>query len=325
MSKLIPSKLAWLLAFLSLLFAAAPAWSDGYPKAPINLVIPVAAGDAADIAGRAMADELSRLLNVPVVITNKPGAGGVLGAGEVARARKDGYTILLTVNSALTFRPVLDPKTVPYDTAKDLIPLGFATRTPAVLVIRSDAPFADFASLVARAKTAPGSVRIGSAGVGSAGHIFIETVNALTGATMTMVPYTGASPAVTAVLGGFIDGAVVSLGAVTAHLKSGAMRGIVMSSPFAEFPQIPTLVRLGYPENGLGVWMAFFAPSGVPSDVTGVLVPAIEKVVKSPSLAAKLVPLGMSPEYQPPDAQIAEMRSEYRTVETVARKVKLIE
>src|SRR5262249_16718641 len=161
-----------------------------------------------------------------------------------------------------------------------------------------DAPFGDFASLIAHAKRNPGGIRIGTAGVGSSGHIFVETINALTGAQLTMVPYTGASPAVTSLQGGFIDGAVVSLGAVTGHLRSGGMKGIVMSSAFPEFPQIPTLGQLGYTENLLGVWMAFFAPAGVPPEVTAVLVPAIERVVKSPSVAARLAPLGMSQDYQ---------------------------
>ena len=107
----------------ALLLGAVPCvCGQGYPRNTVNLVIPVAAGDAADIAGRTMAEELSRLLKVPFVVTNKPGAGAVLGAGEVARAKKDGYTLLLTVNSALTFRPVLDPKTIPYDTSRDLTP-----------------------------------------------------------------------------------------------------------------------------------------------------------------------------------------------------------
>jgi tripartite-type tricarboxylate transporter receptor subunit TctC len=311
---------AWLV-----LGVAPNAFAQGYPRSTINLVIPVAAGDAADVAGRAMAEELSRLLKVPVAVINKPGAGAVLGASEVARAKKDGYTILLTVNSALTFKPVLDPKTVPYNASRDLTPLGFAARTPAILVVRNGAPFADFAQFIEYAKRSPGTIRVGTAGVGSSGHIFVETINSLTGAAITMVPYTGASPAVTSLQGGFIDGVVVSLGAITGHLRSGAMKGIVISSKFPEFPQVPTMVELGYSQDLLGVWMAFFAPSGVPAEVTAVLIPAIEKVVKTPAIAARLLSLGVIQEYQPPEAAQDEMRKEYRTVETVARRVGLIE
>lgn len=320
------TRVSWLLVVSLLLFGMTSwVWGQTYPRSSVNLVIPVAAGDAADVAGRVMADELSRQLNVPFIITNRPGAGAVLGVNEVVRARKDGYTILLTVNSALTFRPVLDPKTIPYDTLRDLTPLGFATRTPAILVVRSDAPFADFAQFIDYAKRSPGVVRVGTAGVGSSGHIFVETINSLTGAAITMVPYTGASPAVTSLQGKFIDGVVVSLGAVTGHLRNGTMKGIVISSKFPEFPMVPTMVDLGYSENLLGVWMAFFAPSGVSGEVTGVLIPAIEKVVKSHAVASRLLTLGMLQEYHAPEAVIDEMRKEYKTVEKVAKKVGLIE
>lgn len=303
--------------------SAAHAWAQGYPRGAINLVVPVAAGDAADVAGRSMADELSRLLNVPVVVQNRPGAGAVLGAGEVARARKDGQTLLLAVNSALTFRPVLDPKTVPYDPLRDLTPLGLATRTPAVLAVRSDSPHADFAALVAHARRNPGAVKVGTAGIGSSGHIFVEMVNAATGAAITTVPYTGASPAVAGLAGGFVDGVVVSLGAIAGQLRSGAMRAVVISSRAPGLAMAPTMSELGQGPDPPGVWMAFFAPAGVPAEVTAVLIPAIERVVRSPVIATRLQPLGMIQEYQPPDAVAAEVRRERGAVEAVARKAGL--
>ena len=303
---------------------APPAAAQNYPRGPITLVIPVAAGDAADVAGRLMAEDLGRQLGVAFVIVNKPGAGAVLGANEVARAKKDGQTLLLSVNSAFTFRPVLDPKTIPYDTAADFAPLGLATRTPAVLAVRGDAPWADFAQLIVEAKRDTGGVRVGTAGVGSSGHIVVETINALTGARITMVPYTGASPAVTSLQGKFVDGVVVSLGAVAQHLRSGAMRGLALSSKSPEFPRIPTMTELGYAQDLLGVWMAFFAPSGVPREVTDTLVPAIERTVKNPAIGARLLPLGMIQDYRPPAAVADELRSEYRTVETVAKRAGLI-
>lgn len=311
------------LAFVALATAATSPWAQGYPKGTINVVVPVAAGDAADVAGRSIADELSRLLKVPIVVQNRPGAGGVLGAGEVARARKDGHTLLFTVNSALTFRPALDPKTVPYDPLSDLAPLGIAARTPTILAVRGDSPFADLRALVAHAKRNPGAVRVGTAGVGSSGHIFVETVNAATDAAITAVPYTGASPAVTGLAGGFVDGVAVSLGAIAGHLRSGAMRGIAISSRAAEFAQVPTVAELGYGEDPPGVWMAFFAPAGIPADATRVLVPAIEQAVKSPAIAARLLPIGIVEDYRPPEAVPAEVRRERRAIETIARKAGL--
>jgi tripartite-type tricarboxylate transporter receptor subunit TctC len=190
-----------LCAVALLVGAASLAQAQGYPKGPINLVIPYAPGDATDLAGRTMAEELSKLLKVPVLVINRPGAGGALGTENVAKAAKDGYTILFTTNSTLILRRVFDPATAPYDPLRDFVPLGLATRAPNVIALRSDLPYKNLAEMVAFAKKNPDLVRIGTAGTGSSGDLNIATVNALTGAGLTMVPFKGASPAVTDALG----------------------------------------------------------------------------------------------------------------------------
>lgn len=312
------------LGAAALACAAAGALAQGYPKGAITLVIPVAPGDAADTAGRMMAEELSRLLNVPVVAVNRPGAGGSLAADSVAKAGKDGHTILFSVNSALTFRRVLEPQGVNYDPATDLAALGLATRTPSVLAVRSEGGFRDLAEMVERSKANPGAVRVGTAGPGSAGDFCVQILNSVTGAQITMVPFKGAAPAMTALRGGHIEGVVLALGALSGQFRSGALRGLAISSPFPEFPQIPTLTQLGYRQNLLGVWLAFFSPGGVSAEVTGALVPAIEKSVRNPAIAEKLAPLGIVQDYAPPDALLAEMRAEYRMVDELARKAGLV-
>jgi tripartite-type tricarboxylate transporter receptor subunit TctC len=312
-----------LLSITSLLVTAAHVHAQSYPSGAVNLVIPLAPGDATDVAGRTMAEELAKLLKVPIVPVNKPGAGGTLGADSVAKAKKDGYTILLTNNASLIFNRILTPESVSYDPFKDLTPLGMATRTPILFAARQDAPYKSFNEVVEFAKKNPGKVRLGTAGAGSVGHFTVEIINSLTGAGIIMVPFKGASPAITALLGGHVEGVVLALGALTSHLKSGAFRGIVISNKFPEFPDIPTLTQLGYRQNLLGVWLAFFAPSGMPAEVTKALVPAIEKVVKDPAGASKLAALGMVQDYQPPEKLLAEIREEYRTVEEIAKKAGL--
>jgi len=313
--------LAWIAP---LLFAAAACQAQTYPRGPINLVIPLAPGDAADIAARMMGDELSRILKTPVIPVNRPGAGGVVGNDYVVKAAKDGQTILFTVSASLTFRRVLEPETVVYDPLKDLTSLGMATRSPSIVAVRADAPFKNFAEMVEFAKKNPGKVSIGTVGVGSAGDFSVQIVNALTGSDMTMVPFKGGAPAVAALKGGHIEGVALALGALSGELKSGAMRGIIFSSKFPEFPSVPTLGELGYKQNIFGVWFAFFAPAGVPAEVTRVLVPAIEKVAKDPAIGAKLLPLGIVADYQPPAKVFAEIRDETRTVETIAKKAGLV-
>lgn len=298
--------------------------AQGYPNQAINLVIPLAPGDAADIACRAMADELSKLLKVPIIVLNKPGAGGTLGTDSAVKSKKDGYTIVLTNNAALIYNRVITPESVAYDPFKDLTPLGLSTRFPLLLIIRPDAPYKNFNEMVEFAKKNPGKVRVGTVGSGSVGHFTLEIINSLSGAGLTMVPFKGASPGVTALLGGHVEGGVLALGTLLSHLKSGAMRAILASHKIPEFPEIPTLPQLGYRQNLFGVWLAYFAPTGVPAEVTKALVPAIEKAVRDPAVAAKLVGLGMVQDYLPPEKLFAEIREEHRTIEELAKKAGLI-
>ena len=317
---------AHLAAFLSLLAAldaahAQPS-SSQYPTGPINLVIPLAAGDATDTSARAIIEELSRELKVAIVPVNRPGAAGALGTEVVVKAPKDGHTILLTNNAALVFRTVLDPKTATYDPFRDLTPLALAMRSPSVLVASAEQPYHNFKEMVESGKKAP--LSIGTAGVGSVGHFCINIISALTKTELTMVPYTGATPAVTAVRGNQIGAVILALGTLTGHLKSGAVRGIVISSKVADFPDIPTLAELGYSEPLFGIWTGFFAPAGVPPEVTNILVPALERAITAPSVGARLTPLGITPEYAPPEKLVAEMREEHRRVSELARQAGLV-
>ena len=308
---------------LLLLISAAFAGAQDYPKRPINLVIPLAPGDATDTSARAVADELSRELNVPIVAVNRPGAGSALGTDIVVKARNDGYTIVLTNNAALVFRSILDPANANYDPFRDLTPLALAMRSPSILTVRSDAPYRNLGELVEHAKKNPGSVRIGTPGIGSVGDFCVRTINSLTGAGIVMVPFAGASPALTAMRGGHIEGVLLALGTMTGQLRSGAVRGIVISSKYPDFPEIPTLAELGYAQPLFDIWAAFFAPAGVPTEVTGALVPALERAIKAPGIAARLRPLGMLLDYAPPDKLLADMREEHRRVSEIARQAGL--
>ncbi|HTQ72875.1 MAG TPA: tripartite tricarboxylate transporter substrate binding protein [Burkholderiales bacterium] len=311
--------------FAALLFAAAlPLHAEDYPRGPITLVIPLAPGDATDTSARAIADELSRELKVSIVPVNRPGAGGAVGTEAVVKAKPDGNTIILTNNASLVFRSILDPKTASYNPLTDLTPLGLAMRSPSILAVRSDAPFKTLAGLVEYSKANPGSVRIGTAGAGSVGEFCIRTINSLTGARLVPVPFTGASPGVTALLGGHVEGVVLALGTMTGHLRSGALRGLVISSRYPDFPDIPTLSDLGYAERLFGIWVAFFAPAGIPPEVGRTLVPALERAITSPAIAAKLKPLGMLMDYSPPEKLLEEIREEHRRVSEIAAKAGLV-
>jgi len=273
---------------------------------------------------RAMGEEIARLLNTSVVVINRPGAGGALGANSVVHARKDGHMVLFAQNSALTFRPALDPQSVAYDALRDLVPLGIASRTPSVLVVRGDAPYRNLAELIEYSRKKPGQVRIGHPGVGSVGDFCVQLINALTGAGLVPVPHTGAAPAVAALRGEHIEGVVLALGALSTHIKSGAFRGIVASSRVPDFTDIPTMRELGHQEELFGIWFSFLAPAGIPEDAKKALVGAIEQSVKAPAITARLAPLGILQSYSTPEQMTAEIRDELKRVSEMARRAGLL-
>ena len=241
----------------ALIWLPAAAQAQPFPTGPISLVVPLAPGDAADIAARALGEDISRQLKTPVLTINRRGAGGAVGTNAVVQARRDGYTILFAQNSALTFRAVLDPKSVTYDALRIWCHSAPPQRTPTILVVRSDAPYRNFAEFIEYSKKNPGRVRIGHPGSGSVGDFCVQLINALTGSELVPVPYTGAAPAIVGLRGEHIEGVVLSLGALSAHIKSGAFRGLAASSRFPEFVEIPTLRELGYQEELFGIWFSF--------------------------------------------------------------------
>ena len=314
----------WIVLALALVCPTVCVQAQTFPTGPISIVVPLAPGDAADISARAMGEEISRLLNTPVLVVNRPGGGGTLGANSVVQSAKNGHTILFAQNSALTFRAVLDPQSVPYDALRDLVPLAIAARTPSVLVVRSDAPYKTFAELIEYAKKNPGQVRIGHPGIGSVGDFCVQLIGTLTGAELVPVPYTGAGPSIAALRGEHIEGVVSALGALSPHIKAGAFRGIVISNRVAEFANIPTMRELGYQDELFGIWFSFLAPAGIPEDARKVLVGAIEQSVKAPSVTARLALLSIFQSYAGPEQAAAEIREESRRVSAIARKAGLV-
>ncbi|MDB5953652.1 tripartite tricarboxylate transporter substrate binding protein [Ramlibacter sp.] len=306
------------------LLAAAPFATlaeSAWPKGTVTVVVPLAAGDGGDTTARVMCAELSHDLGVPVVVSNRPGAGGALGVQQVIGAKKDGYTLLFTQNSPLTVRRVLEPTAASYDPLRELEPLAITTRTPSVLVVRQDAPFNSFRDLVAYAKKHPHGVRIGNAGPGSAGDLSVQVVNAQIGMELPSIPYKGAAPAVTDLIGGQVEAAIVALGAVSSHLNSGTLAALAISHPFPKLPTVTTLTRLGYRQDLLGVWFAWLAPSGVPPEVTRALLPALQKAARSAELAARLLPLGIAQDWVPGNKLASEISDEFATVTDLTKRM----
>jgi len=270
---------------------AAPAWSqDSYPSKPIALVVPFPPGGVADIVARPAADAMGRFLRQPVVIENKPGAGGGIGMGYVAKAKPDGYTLLLALSS-ISILPEAD-KVIgrsPLYQLDQLVPIARLTADPTVLAVRADAPWKTLQELVADAKRRPGAITYGSSGNYGTMHMPMEMFAAAAGIKLLHVPYTGGGPAVVALLGGNVDAISSGPSTVIQHVKAGKLRVLASwgDKRLASLPDTPTLSEAGF-DAVFFQWSALFAPAGTPEPVLAKLREAARAVAADSRFAAAM-------------------------------------
>jgi tripartite-type tricarboxylate transporter receptor subunit TctC len=293
-----------IVSLLSIAYAlsiGAPAsQAQSYPSYPIQLVIPGAPGDGADIAARLFAEELAKILKVAVVPINKPGASGSLGGDFAAKSKKDGYTLLYGNTSSVVYAKASDPGAVPYDPIKDFEPLGWHTFFPTLTAVRAEAPWKNLSEFVEAAKKAPEKIRAGTMGVSTIDHVQWEMAKSIIGVEIDLIPFKGVGGKASALLGGHIEVASFPLSIFQEHYKAGKVRAIFIDQKVQDFPNIPTLQELGYKRGIPSPWTALFAPIGIPEEAKKVLVPAIEKAIKNPELMEKMQKMWYIPGYKPP-------------------------
>jgi tripartite-type tricarboxylate transporter receptor subunit TctC len=300
-----------LTAFVCFTFWGHPVKAETYPSQSIQMVIPMAPGDTVDVSGRAIATEMSKILKTPVVTINKPGGGATIGANYAARAKKDGYTILFA-NSNIYYAHAMDPEVVPYDPLTDLEPLCLAVSVPLTLPVLADSPWKTFQELMTYMKQNPGKIRGSSTGIGGVGHFNFEVIRIETGNAVNMIPYKGASPAMTALLGGHVETSILSLSLIGPQVKAGKLRILLISQKAPEYPDIPTLKQLGYKRDMMSVRFAFYVPAGLPDSVKKVLVPAIETAIKAPDVVKAIQNMGALEDFVPGEEFKKMMTEEYR-------------
>jgi len=274
---------------------AGPAVAQSWPERPITAVVPLAAGNAIDVVGRIVLDQISRQLDRPIVVENRVGAGGTIGAATVAKATPDGYTILVH-SSSIAIAPSLYSK-LPYDTTGDLtavIPFGIQ---PSVLVTTPKKGFKTVADLVAVAKAKPGALNYASAGSGSTSHLAALRMLAGAGLQMHHVPYRGPVDAITGLLAGEIDIYFLPLSAALPYLKEGSLTALAVSTSkrAAALPEVPTTLEAGLPDSAYEFWIGLFVPSKTPSNVTERLYEEAQKALRLPEVQEKLRTVGMEP------------------------------
>jgi len=281
--------------FAPLAFAlalATGAFAQTFPSKPIKLIVTYPPGGGADLMARLVAPRMAETLGQPVVVENKPGAGGQIGAGEVARAAPDGYTILLdAANHAVN--PSLYA-TLPYDPAKAFASISLLVRFPNVLVVNPQFPAKDVKELIAMAKAKPGSVAFASSGSGSAQHLAGELFRQRAGVDMTHIPYKGGGPALNDVIGGQVPIFFGNMASSLPHVKAGKLRALAItgSKRSDALPDVPTMAEAGLPDYEVYEWNAIFAPAGTPAPIVAKLAEAIAKALHAPDVRERVASLG---------------------------------
>jgi tripartite-type tricarboxylate transporter receptor subunit TctC len=277
------------LALLLPLGAAA----QSYPHKPIRLVVPFTPAGAVDIASRAIAIELLKQLGQTVAVENKPGAGGNLGAAEVARAAPDGYTLLMTTSGIQAINPALYAK-MPFDPNKDLVPVAALVSLNNVLVLHPSVPANSVKEVIALAKKDPGKWTYASSGNGTSIHMSGAMFTQLTGTDLLHIPYKGSGPAVTDLLAGQVNMMFDNIPSSLPHIKAGKLRALATTGAKRDpaLPDLPTIAEAGVPGYESGVWFGIAAPAGTPKEIIGKLNAAAVQGARSPEFGKRMKDLG---------------------------------
>lgn len=289
-----PIRLAAALALAAFIPMAAQAQSaDTYPSRPVRLVIPFAPGGPTDIAGRVIGEKVAPLLGQPMIVDNRPGAGGNVGAEIVARSAPDGYTVVMGVTGSHAINLALQ-KSLPYHPLKDFEPVTQATQFPNAIAVHPDVPAQSLSELVALAKREPGKLSYGTDGVGTASHLTMELLKSKAAMNLVSVPYKGAAPMLTELVGGQIQVGITGLPAMQAQAKAGKIRILAVTTPerVASNPEIPTVSEQGFPGFSAAPWAGFFVPRGTPLPIVDKLAAALIKAMQMPEVRQKMADLG---------------------------------
>ncbi len=300
--------LAALVGFLVPLWAQAP--SSSYPERPVRIVVPYAAGGTADAVARLVGQKMSESLGQTVVIENRAGADGNLGAELVARAAPDGYTLLLGDVGNLTMGPAVR-RSVPYDAVRDFAPIVQLIAAANVLAVHPSVPASNFRELVSYAKANPGKLSYASSGVGGSAHLAGELLKKAAGIDLLHVPYKGASPAITDVLRGDVQ-LMFGLSVVLPNVREGKLRALATTGAtrLAVLPEVPTIAELGYPGFEATAWYGLLAPAGTPRPIVRRLHQVAVLALESPDVKQRLEAAGNQPIGNTPDEFAAYIRSE---------------
>jgi tripartite-type tricarboxylate transporter receptor subunit TctC len=287
-------KLFCLLAFAPCLVPLVQA--QNYPARPLRLIVPTAPGGGTDFTGRLVAAKLSETMGQQVVVENRGGGGGSVGADNAAKATADGYTLLLGSIATHAVNPALYKK-LPYDHLKDFASVSLIGTVPNALVVHPSLPVKSMQEFITYAKANPGKINYGSSGVGSPPHLSMELLRSMTGINLVHVPYKGAGPALADLLGGQVQAMCTSLAGLINFVKSGRVRalGVTTAKRNPQLPDVPTIVESGVPGYEVTIWYAVFAPVATPKAIIDKLNAEMVKALNSSEMKERMALQGMDP------------------------------
>ncbi len=303
------SSLALAILAAALSFGAARA--QDFPSRPIKVVIAFPAGGPTDFVGRLLADKLKELLGQSVIIENKAGASGVIGADYVAKSEPDGHTLFLSTVGAVAITPNMRAD-MPYNPITDFAPISEVVRNTTVLVVRSENPIASAQELAARAKEKPNAIPFASTGTGTTTHLALELFQSAAGVKFLHVPYRGAAPALTDLLGGQVEALFADVPVLLSQIEAGKLKPLAAASDARNpiLPQVATLRELGYPDTQSDNWYGLLAPARTPRPIIMKLNAAVTRALADPEIARKLVESGAIPTPTTPEAFGALLKDE---------------
>jgi tripartite-type tricarboxylate transporter receptor subunit TctC len=319
-----PGMIQYLAAGLAAAFLAQPALAQSYPSKPIRLIVPFAAGGGNDNIARLVGKRVSDSMGQPLVIDNRPGAGGVLGAELAAKSAPDGYTLFLGGVGSHALNPNLIEK-LPYDPIGDFAPVALLARAPLILVVHPSVPARDVAEFVAYARKNPGKLNFASNGNGTSAQLAAVMFDSMAGVDMVHVPYKGLAPALTDLLSGQVQLMFSSVVAILPHVRAGKLRALAVTGTkrMAALPELPTIAESGFPGYEASSWYGILAPAGTPREIVTKLNAELTKALQQPEVRTSLLAEGAEPAGGSPEQFAAYIRTEKERMGKLIRDAKI--